>query len=90
MSDWNRIWRALVPIVLIVAILATAMGMVWHHHHDRYSADQCSLCHMVIAPAVANTGACQLASASADYAVQIESFISRRVAEQIPARAPPA
>jgi len=90
MIDWNRIWRVLVPLVLIVAILATTMGMVCHHHHDRYSADQCTLCHLVIAPTVAQTGACDLAWVSADYVVQRLSFISSCVANQIPSRAPPA
>lgn len=89
MSDWNRIWRALVLVLLIVAILATTTGMVWHSHHDRCSADQCTLCHFVIAPIVASAGVCQLASASAEYVVQSEFFISRWVISQIPSRAPP-
>jgi hypothetical protein len=90
MFDWNRIWRVLVPVVLIVAVLATTMGMVCHHHHDRYSADQCTLCHLVIAPTVANADVCELAPAIADYAVQSEFLISHCVADQIPSRAPPA
>lgn len=90
MSNWDRIWRALVPVVLIVAILATTMGMLCHHHHDRYSADQCTLCHLVIAPTVANTDVEEPAPASADYAVQSMFFTARSVVGQIPSRAPPA
>lgn len=89
MSDWNRIWRAVVPVLLIVVVLATAMGMVCHHHQNRYSADQCTLCHLVIAPAESNTGVCELATASANCVVQSEFFIPRRPANQIPSRAPP-
>lgn len=90
MSHWNRIWRVLVPVVLIVALLATTMGMVCHHHHDRYSADQCTLCHLVIAPTVPDAGVCDLTLASAECAVQSVLFVSRSVADQIPSRAPPA
>lgn len=90
MSHWNRIWRVLVPVVLIVAVLATTMGMVCHHHRDNYSADQCTLCHLVIAPTVTNMGVCELAPASADYAAQSEFRVSHCVTDQIPSRAPPA
>jgi hypothetical protein len=90
MSDWNRIWRVLVPVLLIVTVLATAMGMVCHQHHDRYSADQCTLCHLVIAPTVGSTGVSELALEPAHYAVQAECFTPRFVADQISSRAPPA
>lgn len=90
MRDWNRIWRVVVPVLLVLAILATTMGMVCHDHHDRYSADQCTLCHLVIAPTVANAGVCELVSAPAPYVVQSESYISRGVPHHIPSRAPPA
>lgn len=89
MLSWNRIWRVLVPVVLIAVVLATTMGMVCHDHH-RCSADQCTLCHLVIAPTVANTGVGELASAPAEYVVQSDFFISRFVADQISSRAPPA
>jgi hypothetical protein len=90
MTDWKSIWRVVVPVVLIVAVLAVTMGMVCHHHHDRYSADQCTLCHLVIKPTVANTGVCEFAWTPADHAVPSEFFIPRSVADQIPSRAPPA
>jgi hypothetical protein len=43
--------RVIVSVLLIVLVLATTMGMVWHHH-DQCSAGNCTLCHMVIAPPV--------------------------------------
>ena len=86
----NPICRTLVLVVLIVAVLATTMGMVCHCHHDRYSADQCTLCHFVIAPIVASPNVCQLAVAPAEYVVQSEFFITRYIASQVPSRAPPA
>jgi hypothetical protein len=90
MSDWHRIWRVLVPVVLIVVVLATMTGMACHYHHDRSSADQCTLCHLVIAPAVASADGCELAPVSADCAVQSDFLISRCAPDQIPSRAPPA
>jgi hypothetical protein len=90
MSNCNRIWRALVLVLLVVAVLATTMGMVCHCHHDNYSADQCTLCHLVIAPVVAAPEVCQLAAVAADYVTPSESFISRWAFQQIPSRAPPA
>lgn len=90
MRDWNRIWRVVVPIVLIAALLATTAGMVCHFHHDRYSADQCTLCHLVIAPTAANPDLCQLAPASAESTPEIEFIAFRCVADQISSRAPPA
>jgi hypothetical protein len=90
MTDWNRIWRVVVPVVLIVVVLTTTMGMVCHWHHDRYAADQCTLCHLVIAPALANTEACSLTLPPAEFAAQAESFVSGCTTRQIPSRAPPA
>lgn len=90
MSDWNRIWRAFVTTLLIAAVVATTVGMVCHFHHDRYSTDQCTLCHLVIAPTTVNADACELAPAPAGQAVLSEFFTSRCVADQIPSRAPPA
>lgn len=89
MLDWNRIWRVFVPVLLIVAVLATTMGMVCHHHHDRYSADQCTLCHLVIAPTAADSGVSVLALAPAHFGVQTECLVSLFVADQISSRAPP-
>jgi hypothetical protein len=86
----NPIWRVFILVVLIVAVLAATMGMVWHCHHDRYSADQCTLCHLVIAPALDCPNVCQLAVAPAEYVVQSEFFIARYVVNQLPSRAPPA
>ena len=90
MHDWNRICRVLVLSLLIVTVLATTMGMVCHHHHDNNSADQCTLCHLVIAPTVSDSGVNELVLAPAHHAEQPEFFISRFVTDQIPPRAPPA
>ena len=90
MFNWNRIWRVVVPVVLIVAVLATTMGMVCHFHHDRGSADQCTLCHLVIAPTAANAQMCELAPAAATCALQSDVLMSRCAPDQIPSRAPPA
>ena len=90
MVDWTRIFRVVVPVVLIVSVLATTTGMVWHHHDSRSSADQCTLCHLVIAPAGAATGVCGVTSAPADYELKIKSFIPGASADQTVPRAPPS
>ena len=89
MPDWTRIRRILVPVVLIIAVLATTMGMVWHHHDGRSSSDQCALCHLVIAPATAASGVCGLASASASYVLKSKHIIPRFANDQTAPRAPP-
>jgi hypothetical protein len=73
---------------LIVLVVATTMGMVWHHH-DQCSADKCTLCHMVIAPPSAVTEAIGLIPVTAECAVLKNSFISRCRTNEKPPRAPP-
>ena len=52
MPGRTRFWRIFVSVLLIVLVLTTTMGMVWHHH-DQCTAGKCTLCHMVIAPPAA-------------------------------------
>jgi hypothetical protein len=88
MPDLTRSWRVTVSLLLIVLLLATTMGMVWHH--DRQcSAGNCALCHMVIAPPAAMIAAIGLIPASAECVVQEIGFISRSRANEKPPRAPP-
>ena len=86
--DPTRVWRVAVSVLLIVLVLATAMGTVWHHH-DQCAAGNCALCHMVIAPPAAAVGAIGLVSVSAEYAVRENGFVSRCTANERPPRAPP-
>src|ERR1700760_4251860 len=44
MLDQKRIWRIVVPLALLVLVLASTFGMVWHHH-DNSSPESCPLCH---------------------------------------------
>jgi hypothetical protein len=89
MADRKRIWRVVVPMVLLVLLLGATLGTVWHHHADS-AADTCSLCHLVIAPAVAGISACHLIPVGAGPVSHYLNFISQSVPPQIPARAPPA
>ncbi len=88
MPQPTRIWRVIVPVLLIVLVLAITMGMVCHHH-DQCSAGNCTLCHLAIAPPVAVIGAIGLVPAAAEYAVRENSFVSRCRANEKPPRAPP-
>ena len=89
MSDQKRIWRVVVPVVLLVLLLGATLGTVWHHHTNSVS-DTCSLCHLVIAPAVIGTRVCLLIPVGAGPAPQYISFIAQAAKLRIPARAPPA
>jgi len=88
MPDQKRIWRVVIPIALLVLLLGSTLGVVWHHHGNS-SSDSCSLCHLVIAPSAAGIRACVLVPKGAGPEPQYRSFIARSAARQIPARAPP-
>jgi hypothetical protein len=88
MPDPTRIWRIIVSVLLIVLVLATTMGMVWHHH-DQCSAGNCTLCHMIIAPPATAVGAIDLVPAIAECAVRENSFVSQCRVNEKPPRAPP-
>lgn len=86
--DPTRVWRVAVSVLLIVLVLATAMGTVWHHH-DQCTAGSCTLCHMVIATPAAVIGAIGLVPATAEYAVGENDFVSQCRVNEKPPRAPP-
>jgi hypothetical protein len=88
MPDPTRIWRIIVSVLLIVLVLATTMGMVWHHH-DQCSAGNCTLCHMIIAPPVKAVGAIDVVPATAVCAVRENGLVSQCRVNEKPPRAPP-
>jgi hypothetical protein len=88
MPDPTRSWRTTVSILLIVLVLATTMGMVWHHH-EQCSASNCTLCHMVIAPPSAVIDAIGSVPVTAEYAALENGFVSVCRANEKPPRAPP-
>ncbi len=89
MPDQKRIWRVVVPLVLLVLVLGTTFGMVWHHH-DNSSTENCPLCHLTIAPSLAGVRACTLVLVGAGPKVQYVEYIAQTASPNIPARAPPA
>jgi hypothetical protein len=88
MPDPTRVWRVIVSVLLIVLVLATTMGAVWHHH-DQCPSGNCTLCHMVIAPPAAEIGEIGLVQATAECTVWENSFVSQCRANEMPPRAPP-
>ncbi len=88
MPEPTRFWRVIVPVLLIVLVLATTMGMVCHHH-DQCSTGNCTLCHLAIAPPAAVIGAILLVPATAESAARENSFVSHCRANEKPPRAPP-
>ena len=88
MPDSTRIWRFTVSVLLIVLVLTTTMGMVWHHH-DQCAAGNCTLCHMVIATPSAVIGAIELIPVTGERPVGEIGFVSQCSVNQKPPRAPP-
>ena len=89
MPDQKRIWRVVVPLALLLLVLGTTFGMVWHHHASS-SSETCPLCHLTIAPSLAGVRACTLVLVGAGPKVQYIGFLAKTDSPNIPARAPPA
>jgi hypothetical protein len=89
MPDQTKIWRVVVPLALVVLVLATTLGAVWHHHANS-SPDACPLCHLAIAPSLGCIRALVLLPVGGGPEADYIGFIARSAPPQIPARAPPA
>ena len=58
-SEQKRIWRTVLPIALLVLVMGTTLGGVWHRHAIS-SPDACPICHLshqAIEPTLASTRA---------------------------------
>src|ERR1700677_2696987 len=56
-SEQRRIWRTVLPIALLVLVIGTTLGGVWHCHAIS-SPDACPICHLshqAIEPPLAST-----------------------------------
>lgn len=89
MSDKTRTWRVTVAIVLIVFVMATTFGMVWHHH-GHCTCAQCTLCHLTLEQPTVAGSASGMVLARAESVPHYNRPISRLATRQIPSRAPPA
>ena len=91
LSDKKRIWRLVIPIVLLAFVLGTTVGEIWHHHAS-FSTGACPICHVshdVIEPLVASTRGAVLVPTGPGPELSGCSFTSRLAAQHIAARAPP-
>lgn len=91
-SSRNSIWRLVLPVAILALVIGMTLGEVWHRHVDT-SPENCPACHLS-----------HQAAEAAVVAVRAEIFVpdgdgpeplqapslSRLVAPQVPARAPPA
>jgi hypothetical protein len=92
LSDQERIWRTALPIALLVLVITTTLGGVWHRHAIS-SPDACPICHLshqAIEPTPASTRVYILVPTGPGPEPQHYSFILSLAARHIPARAPPA
>jgi len=88
MSDHKRICSVLVPVVLLVLVLGTTLGMVWHHHTNS-SPETCPLCHLTISPSLDGVRACIMVPVGAGPEAGYIAYIPEIKSSRIPARAPP-
>jgi hypothetical protein len=89
MLNRPQVWYVVLPVVLIAFLLATTMGMVWHHHAGG-TADGCTLCHLAFAPGPPDAGTYGLLPVAMGFTFLNECLVSRCVADEKPPRAPPA
>lgn len=90
--EQKRIWRAVLPIALLVLLIGTTLGGVWHRHAIS-SPDACPICHLsheAIEPTLASTREYILVSTGPGPEPEHDSFILSPAAAHVPARAPPA
>ncbi|HEX3967522.1 MAG TPA: hypothetical protein VHW70_06115 [Edaphobacter sp.] len=88
----KRIWRLLLPIALIVLLVGTTVGEVWHHHAN-FSPSTCPICHVshqAIEPPVSGARAMTLIPSGPGPEPVHYRFIPSLAARHIAARAPPA
>ena len=83
-----RMWYVVLPVVLIAFLVATTIGIVWHHHAGSTS-DGCTLCHLAIAPIAPGPSVCGMVPDAADLVPGKDRFHSHFAADEMPARAPP-
>lgn len=92
LSDKKRIWRLVIPIVLLAFVLGTTVGEIWHHHAS-FSSGACPICHVshdAIEPPVASARGAVLVSSGPGPELPGCSFTWRLASQHIAARAPPA
>ncbi|HJU11399.1 MAG TPA: hypothetical protein VJ728_11005 [Candidatus Binataceae bacterium] len=89
MPGRTTIWRVVVPIVLIAAVLAMTFGVVCHSHVG-CSPSTCPICHYVVAPSAAGIPQNALIAVGERPDPQPAHFVICSARRQIPARAPPA
>ena len=92
LSDTKRIWRLVLPIVLLALVVGMTVGEIGHHHAN-FSRDACPICHVshqAIAPSVVDAYATALVPSGPGPELQYYSFTSNPADRHIAARAPPA
>ena len=91
-SEQKRIWRTVLPIALLVLVIGTTLGGVWHRHAIS-SPDACPICHLshqAIEPTLTSTRVYILVPTGPGPEPQHDSVILSPAVGHIPARAPPA
>src|SRR5580698_4148295 len=91
-SEQKRIWRTVLPIALLVLVIGTTLGGVWHCHAIS-SPDACPICHLshqAIEPPLASTRVNILVPTGPGPESQRDNFAPSPAVRRIPVRGPPA
>jgi hypothetical protein len=91
-SEQKRIWRTVLPIALLVLVIGTTLGGVWHCHAIS-SPDACPICHLshqAIEPPLASTRVYILVPTGRGPESQRDNFAPSPAIRRIPVRGPPA
>jgi hypothetical protein len=85
----KRTWHFVVPVLMIVLLAITTVGMVCHHH-DGANPANCTLCHLALEPALNGAGHCEFVLQHTAAISQPETILARLSTTRISPRAPPA
>lgn len=87
----NSVWQLMIPAVLLVLVIGTTLGEVWHRHVNS-SPETCPICHLshqAVEPAVPSVRAEILVPEGPALEAQQIASQPRLVVPRLPARAPP-
>ena len=93
MPDQKRTWRLIIPVAILVLLIGTTVGGLWHHHANPSAYETCPICHLshqIIEPARPAILVHTPVRIGTSPEPQTICFIASSDVRHIPPRAPPA